>query len=87
MFRGRWNIYLYIPNDSLEADISKIFDKLGVHDEVKESQVRHRLKDNNRAIIKLSNRKDSLQVLCVNKDLKSLGLTGLDFPFLYENLK
>ena len=87
MFRGRWNIYLYIPNDSLEADISKIFDKLGVHAEVKESQVRHRLKDNNRAIIKLSNRKDSLQVLCVNKDLKSLGLTGLDFPFLYENLK
>ena len=87
MFRGRWNIYLYIPNDSLEADISKIFDKLGVHAEVKESQVGHRLKDNNRAIIKLSNRKDSLQVLCVNKDLKSLGLTGLDFPFLYENLK
>ena len=87
MFRGRWNIYLYIPNDSLEADISKIFDKLGVRAEVKEIQVRHRLKDNDRAIIKLSNRKDNLQVLCVNEDLKSLDLTGYDFPFLYENLK
>ena len=31
-------------------------------------------------IIKLSNRKDNLQILRVTKDLKSLDLTELDFP-------
>ena len=51
----------------------------------------HRLKDNDRAIIKLSNRKDSLQILCVKKDLKSLDTTDLDFPegtriFINESL-
>ena len=69
-----------IPNDSLEANISKIFNKLGVHVEGKDIQVCHRLKDNDRAIIKLSNRKDSQQILRVKKDLKSLDPTDLDFP-------
>ena len=32
-----------------------------------------------RAIVKFSNRKDSLQILHVKKDLKSLDLTELDF--------
>ena len=69
-----------IPNDSLEANISKVFDKLGVHVEGKDIQVCQRLKDNDRTIIKLSNRKDSLQVLPVKKDLKPLDPTELDFP-------
>ena len=69
-----------IPNDSLEANITKVFDKLGVHVERKDIQARHCLKDNDRVIIKLSNRKDSLQVLRVKKDLKSLDQTELDFP-------
>ena len=69
-----------IPNDSFEANISKILDKIGVHVEGKDMQVCQRLKDNDRVIIKFSNRKDSLEVLRVKKDLKSLDPTELDFP-------
>ena len=51
----------------------------------------HRLKDNDRVVIKLSNSKDSLQVLRVKKYLKSLEPTELDFPegtriFINESL-
>ena len=69
-----------IPNDLLEANVSKVFDKLGVHVERKNIQACHRLKDNGRAFIKFSNRKDSLQLFCVKKDLKSFDPTELDFP-------
>ena len=69
-----------IPNDTLEANISKVFDKLGAHVEGKDIQTCHCLKDNDRVIIRFSNRKDSLQVLCVKKDLKSLDPTELNFP-------
>ena len=75
----------------MEANITKIFGKLGVHVEGKDIQACHCLKDNYRFIIKLSNRKDSLQVLRVKKDLKSLDPTELDFPegtriFINESL-
>ena len=69
-----------IPNDSLEANITKVFDKLGVHVKGKDIQACHHLKDNDSVIIKLSNRKDSLQVLHVKKDLKSWDPTELEFP-------
>ena len=52
-----------IPNDLLEANVSKIFDKLGVNVEVKYIQACHRLKDNDRAIVKFSNRENSLQII------------------------
>ena len=79
------------PNDSLEANISKVFDKLGVHVDGKDIQACQCLKDNDRVIIKFSNRKDSFQVLRVKKDLKSLDPTELDFPegtriFINESL-
>ena len=70
----------FIPNDLLKANVSKVFDKLGVHVEGKDIQAYLCLKDNNRSIVNFSNRKDSLQVLCVKKDLKSLDPTELDFP-------
>ena len=75
----------------MEANISKVSDKLGVHVEGKDIQACHCLKDNNRAIIKFSNRKDSLQIPCVKKALKSLDPTELDFPdgtriFINESL-
>ena len=81
----------YISNDSLEANISKVFDKIGVHVEGKDIQACHRLKDNDRVMLKFSNRKDSLQVLRVKKDLKTLDPTELDFPegsriFINESL-
>ena len=44
------------PKDPLEANISKVFDKL-VHIDRKGIQACHRLKDNDRANIKLSNKK------------------------------
>ena len=71
-----------IPNDLLEANISKFFGKLGVHVEGK---------DIDRAIVKFSNRKDSHQILRVKKDLKSLDTTELNFPedtkvFINESL-
>ena len=75
----------------MEANISKVFDKLGVHVDGKDIQACQCLKDNDRVIIKFSNRKDSLQVLHVKKDLKSLDPTELDFPegtriFINESL-
>ena len=39
-----------IPNYLLEANVSKVFDKLGVHVEGKDIDACHRLKDNDRAI-------------------------------------
>ena len=69
-----------IPNNLLEANVSKVFDKLGVQVEGKDTQVCHHLKGNNRVIVKFSNKKDSLQIFCVKKDLKSLDLTELDLP-------
>ena len=54
-------------------------------------QAYHHWKDNDRVTIKFSNRKDSLHVLRVKKDLKSLDPTELDFPegtriFINESL-
>ena len=69
-----------IPNDLLEANVSKAFDKFGVHVKGKDIQACHRLEDNDRAIVKFSIRKDSLQILCVKKDLKSLDPAKLDLP-------
>ena len=59
----------------MEANVSMVFGKIGVHVEGKHIQACHRLKDNDRAIVKFSNRKDSLQILRVKKDLKSLDPT------------
>ena len=75
----------------LEANVSKYFDKLGVHVEEKDIQAYHRLKGNDRAIAKFSNKKDSLLVLCVKKDLKSMVSTERGFPkgtkiFINESL-
>ena len=53
----------------------KVFDKIGVHVEGKDIQACHRLKDNDRVIVKFSNRKDSLQILGVKKDRKPLDPT------------
>ena len=69
-----------IPKDLLEANVSNVFDKLGVHVKGKDIQACNCLKDNDKAIVKFSNRKDSLQILRVKKDLKSLDPTELDFP-------
>ena len=43
-----------IPNDLLEANVSKVFGKLGVHVEGKDIQACHRLKDNNRTLLNIA---------------------------------
>ena len=50
-----------------------------MHVEGKDIQACHRLEGNDSVIIKSSNRKDSLQVLRLKKDLKSLEPTELNF--------
>ena len=50
----------FILDDILQANVSKFFGKLEAHIEGKENQACHSLKDNDRAIVKSSNRKDSL---------------------------
>ena len=47
-------------------------------------QACHRLKENEKTIVKFVNRKDCLQIFRVKKDLKSIDPTELDFP---ENTK
>lgn len=53
---------------------------LGVHVEEKNIQACHRLKNHDRAIIKLINRKDIPKVLYVKKYIRSLEPTEFDFP-------
>ena len=82
-------IPISIPNDLLEVNVSKVFGKLEVHVEGKDIKACPCLKDNNRAFAKFSNRKDSLQILRVKKDLKSLNPTESDWIRLswgHENL-
>ena len=81
VFRGSCNTYLYTstPNYLLEANVSKIFHKLGVYVKGKDIYTCHRLKDKNRAFVKFGNRKNSLQILCVKKNSKSLDPIELDF--------
>ena len=68
------------PNDLLEANVSKVFDKLGVHTEEKDTQVFHCLKDDEKGIVKLSNRKESLQILGLKEGFRFSNLTELHFP-------
>ena len=75
----------------MEANVSKVFAKLRVHVEGKDIQACHRVKNSDRAIVKFSNRQESLQILRVKKDLKSLDPTELVFPegtkiFINESL-
>ena len=69
-----------IPSSILSDTQVQVFDKLGFYVEGKDIQACHRLRDKDKAIVKSSNRKDSLQILHVKKYFKSLDPTELDFP-------
>ena len=69
-----------ILSDLSEANVPEVFDKLRIHVESKYFQTCHRIKDNDRAIVKFGNRKDSLQILHDKKNLKTLNPTELDSP-------
>ena len=81
----------YINDSVLEKTVHDVFKKIGV--EIDERNVKgcHHLKEKERIIVKLVNRKDCLQILRVKKELKSLDPTELDFPentniFINESL-
>ena len=69
-----------IDNSVLEEMVHGIFKKIGVEVDERDVKLCHRLKEKERTIVKFANRKDCLGILRVEKDLKSLDLTELDFP-------
>ena len=69
-----------ILNDLSEANVPEVFDQLWIHVESKYIQTCHHTKDNDRAIVKFGNRKESLQILRDKKNLKALNPTELDSP-------
>ena len=62
-------------NDLLKPNLSKVFDKLGVHADKKDIEACHQ---NDRTVTKLSNTKEYLHIIRVKEDLKSLDLALLD---------
>ena len=79
-----------VKDDVLEEKVCGIFYELGVGIGQRDIQACHQIK-NNRTILKLSNRKDCLQVLRAKKRLKDLYGTTLNLPsdtkiFINESL-
>ena len=75
-----------IPNDWLDANISEVFDKLGVHVKGNDIQACHCLKDNDRVVIKFSNRKDSLQGSLCQKRPQIFGPHWIRLSWVHENI-
>ena len=73
-----------VGNSVLEETVRGVFKKTGVEIDERDVQVCYRLKEKERTVVKFANRKDSLQILRVNKQLKFLDPTELDF---LENTK
>ena len=74
-----------IPNSFnhsvLEETVRGVFKKIGVEIDEWDVHACHRLKEKERAIVKIVNRKDYLQILRVKKELKST-LTRQSWTFL-----
>ena len=68
-----------VKDDVLEEKLCGIFHELGGEIGQRDIQACHRIK-NNRTILKLSKRKDCLQVLRAKKQLKDLDGTTLNLP-------
>ena len=65
-----------VKDSVLEKKVCGIFHELGIEIGQRDIQACHQTK-NNRTIIKLSNRKDCLQVLRAKKQMKDLNGTSL----------
>ena len=68
-----------VKDDALEDKVLNVFREIGVEIGQRDIQACHRVK-NNRTIVKFSNRKDYLQILRVNKQLKYLDCSLCNFP-------
>ena len=78
-----WRL-LAFQTSVFEETVRGVFKKTGVEIDERDVQACHRLKEKERTIVKFANRKDCLQILRVNKQLKFLDPTELDF---LENTK
>ena len=80
MFRGGWNT-LKVNEKNLEIKELPIFQTIGCTINPRFIDDCHRLaKNNDRAIVKFTHRKDCKQVLKVKKDLRDLNMDSLDLP-------
>ena len=68
-----------VPHDELEGKVLEIFEKIDVKLVEEKIECCHRLRDKNTTIVKLSSRKDTLNILKSKKKLKDLDLSTLSF--------
>ena len=76
-------IPLSVKDDDLEKVFTKNFNKVGINITEKDMQAFHRIREEGRTFIKLSNRKDSQTVLKVKRGLNNLTMN--DFGFEEDN--
>ena len=72
-----------VKDDDLEKVFTKNFNKVGINITERDMQAFHRIREEGRTFIKLSNRKDSQAVLKVKRDLNNLTMN--DFGFEEDN--
>ena len=79
-------------HQNLENKVIEVFSKVGCNITNENIEACHRINQNSdRTIVKLSRRKDCLQMLSVKKDLQKLNMEELDLPagtkiFVYQSL-
>ena len=76
-------IPLSVKDDDLEKVFTKNFNKVGINITERDMQAFHRIREEGRTFIKLSNRKDSQAVLKVKRGLNNLTMN--DFGFEEDN--
>ena len=72
-----------VKDDDLEKVFTKNFNKVGINITERDMQAFHRIREEGRTFIKLSNRKDSQAVLKVKRGLNNLTMN--DFGFEEDN--
>ena len=76
-----------VQNNELEDKVLIIFKKIGREVSPSDIEACHRLKkDNDKVIVKSSQRKDCEQIMSVKKDLKHLKIRRLDYQVIVRFL-
>ena len=80
-----------VRDNVLEQKVCDVIQEIGVDICDRHIQVCHRLKDRDRRIVKITNRKDCLRILRVNRQLKGPNPSAVDLPegtkiFINESL-
>ena len=84
-------IPMSVRDNVLEQKVCDVIQEIGVDICDRHIQVCHRLKDRDRRIVKITNRKDCLRILRVNRQLKGPNPSAVDLPegtkiFINESL-